>query len=356
MRWRLLVPAIALGLAVCGWAQNDSEPVKILPLDINKGMWEVKIHTTITDRDFSSQNAAVAPLFQAMTSQQRDTALAQLRADEAKQSESLRKGSDQTSKLCPLNQGFEAANGTNGGTCTREVNSTDRELDMHFTCTTSTGAQGYEQITKFQRIDAENFSGSIRIMTHVDILGTLTKTFTGKWITDSCSGPPAGNAAKNGLHPKGPAAVADEDPNRVVAMIDGKEIVARDAWNLLKTTAPGVRISYAGGLPALLERIYLQRAIAREALELHLDRQQPWRDKLSKTKMDDLQVVQNYAGDPNIPPAVWATWVNDQQHILWQAYFDQPPTPEGKQALMSQEKEKYRITVKDADFFSNAGK
>jgi hypothetical protein len=59
--------------------------------------------------------------------------------------------------------------------------------------------------------------------------GTITKTLTGKWISDSCSSPPAGYAAKNGLHPKGPKEVAEQAPNRVVAVIDGKQIVAQQA-------------------------------------------------------------------------------------------------------------------------------
>jgi hypothetical protein len=95
----------------------------------------------------------------------------------------------------------------------------------------------------------------------------------------------------------------------------------------------------------------MQQAIAGDALKLHLDRQQPWKDQLNTTKLNDLQHVQNYQGDPNVPPEVWARWVDDQHHILWNAYFSQASTKEEKQALMNREKEKYKIAVQDRDFF-----
>lgn len=223
---------------------------------------------------------------------------------------------------------------------------------MHITCKAADGTQGYEQISKFRRIDAENFQGTLQLITHVGILGTVTKTFTGKWISDSCSGPPAGYAAKNGLHPKGPKDVAEQDPNRIVAVIDGKQITAQQAWNMIKKVPPPTRSVYESRLPHLMHELYMQNAIAEEAVKLHLDRQAPWKDLLYRTKLDDIQGVQNYAGDPNIPPEVWARWVDDQQHILWKAYFNQPSTDEEKQALMKREQEKYKITVQDPDFFN----
>jgi hypothetical protein len=35
-------------------------------------------------------------------------------------------------------------------------------------------------------------------------------------------------------HPKGPSDVARDDPNRIVAVFDGKELTAQQAWNMLK--------------------------------------------------------------------------------------------------------------------------
>jgi hypothetical protein len=121
---------------------------------------------------------------------------------------------------------------------------------------------------------------------------------------------------------------------------------------MMKKVSPAAPSGYDGRLPHLLHQVHMQKAIAEEAAKPHLDRQAPWKDQFNKTKMDDIQSVQNHAGDPNIPPEVWAHWVNFQQLILWNAYFSQPPTKEKKQALMNREQDKYKITVKDPDFFN----
>jgi hypothetical protein len=44
--------------------------------------------------------------------------------------------------------------------------------------------------------------------------------------------------------------------------------------------------------------------------------------------------------------------VDDPQHILWKAYFNQPSTNEEKQALVKREQEKYKSTVQDPDFIN----
>jgi hypothetical protein len=46
--------------------------------------------------------------------------------------------------------------------------------------------------------------------------------------------------------------------------------------------------------------------------------------------------------------------VDDQQHILCHAYFSQGATKEENDALLAKEKAKYKITVKDPDFFAGA--
>jgi len=334
-------------------AQNGSESPKIVPLDLKLGLWEVRVHTSTTDLDYSAGEAAVEQLYKNYTPEQRAKGMADLRAEEMKTAEKQKWGSDGKARYCPLKQDFESTSEAGGGSgCSRAVSSTGQELNMHIMCKAADGKLGYEQIAKFERIDAENLQGTIQMITRVAILGTITRSFTGKWISDSCSGPQAGYAAKNGLHPKGPGAVADENPNRIVALINGKEITAREAWNMIKKVLPATRTAYDGRLPHLLHQVYMQNAVAEEAVKLHLDRQAPWKALLDKTKMDDIQGVQNYAGDPNVPPEVWAHWVDDQQHILWNAYFSQPSTKEEKQALMKREQDRYQITVKDPDFFN----
>jgi hypothetical protein len=54
-------------------------------------------------------------------------------------------------------------------------------------------------------------------------------------------GPPAGYAAKNRSHPKGPKDAAEQDPNFIVAMIDGKQMTARQAWNMIQKVSPAAR-------------------------------------------------------------------------------------------------------------------
>jgi len=121
---------------------------------------------------------------------------------------------------------------------------------------------------------------------------------------------------------------------------------------MIQKVPPATRCGYESRLPHLLHPLYLRNAIAGEAVKPHLDRQAPWSDLLYKTKLNDLPGVQNYAGDPNIPPEVWARWVDDPQHILWKAYFNQPSTNEEKQALVKREQEKYKSTVQDPDFIN----
>jgi hypothetical protein len=48
--------------------------------------------------------------------------------------------------------------------------------------------------------------------------------------------------------------------------------------------------------------------------------------------------------------------VDDQQHILYNAYFSQSTNKAENDALLKQEQAKHKITVKDPDFFGGAAK
>lgn len=364
LRRKLLIPfsAIVLGASLLLPAEIDSGrtfaqstgDTKIVPLDLKPGLWEVKIHISTTDVSYESSKKSMEQLTQNYTPEQRKKAMADFEADERKAIEKRRAGSDSKAKHCPLKQDFLSHIEQSGPNCSRQVSSTGQASSLRVACKNTDGTPGWVQTNTFKRVDAENFQGSVEVVSHNPTIGTITQTFVGKWISDSCSGPPAGYAAKNGLHPKGPENVARDDPNRIVAVFDGKDMTAQQAWNMLKKVQPAVRNSYQGGLTALLERVYLQNAIADEAVKLHLDKQEPWKSKLAKTKMNDLQHVQNYAGDPNIPPEVMAHWIDDQQHILYNAYLSQGATQADKDALLAKAKAKYKITVKDPDFFAGA--
>jgi|GEM_PF-3428178 hypothetical protein len=51
-----------------------------------------------------------------------------------------------------------------------------------------------------------------------------------------------------------------------------------------------------------------------------------------------------------------AGWVDDQQHLLYKAYFSQGATQAENDAHLARENAKYKITVKDPDFFAGAAK
>jgi hypothetical protein len=149
--------------------------------------------------------------------------------------------------------------------------------------------------------------------------------------------------------PKGPEAVAAQDASRVIGVIDGKQITAEHAMNLLKQVAPQ-RERYASRLPALLQQVYMQEQIAREATELHLDKQSPWKEQLATAH----RALEQWRPGPggNILVKLQADWQINRTRILWNAYFSQSPTPEEKQALLKQKREQYKIQVQDQDFFS----
>ena len=363
-RLKLLLPmfAIAFGasLLLPGeiesshiFAQTASDP-KIVPLDLKPGLWELHIRTSNTEVSYAASRKAMEEMTKTYTPEQRKKAMADYDVQELKAIADRKKGSDRKSNHCPLKQDFVSKVEANGPNCAKQVSSTGQAFNMRVTCKAADGTLGYVQTNTFKRVDAENFQGTVEVASHVPAIGTITETFDGKWISDSCSGPPAGYAAKNGLHPKGPSNVARDDPNRIVAVFDGKQMTAQQAWNMLKKVQPAVRDSYKSGLTGLLERLYLQNAVAEDATKLHLDKQQPWKDQLAKAKLNDLQRVQNYANDPNIPPEVMAQWLDDQQHILYKAYFSQGATKEENDALLAKEKAKYKITVKDPDFFGGS--
>jgi Protein of unknown function (DUF3617) len=347
--------ALEIGLPAHTWAQSAAD-TKIVALDLKPGLWEFKIHTSNTDVSYATSKAAMEQLTKNYTPEQRAKMMADYDAQELKAIADRKKGSDRKSNHCPLKQDFVSKVEATGSSCAKQISSTGQAFTMRVTCKNADGTPGFAQTNTFKRVDAENFQGTVEVVSHNPTIGTITETFAGKWISDSCSGPPAGYAAKNGLHPKGPSDVARDDPNRIVAVFDGKPMTAQQAWNMLKKVQPAVRDSYKSGLTGLLERLYLQNAVANDAQKLHLDKQQPWKDKLSKAKMNDLQHAQNYAGDPNIPPEVMAQWTDEQQHILYNAYFSQGATKADNDALLAKEKAKYKITVKDPDFFAGAAK
>jgi len=103
---------------------------------------------------------------------------------------------------------------------------------------------------------------------------------------------PAGSSSSSGsssqLKARGPEAVAETDPNRVVATIGGKQVSAKQALDMLKSLPPADRKNYEGKLPAVLQQLYMFDQISNEATKLGLDQQDPWKEQLQLARANIL--------------------------------------------------------------------
>jgi DNA-binding beta-propeller fold protein YncE len=160
--------------------------------------------------------------------------------------------------------------------------------------------------------------------------------------------PPSATALAQ-TKPKGPEAVAQWQPDLVVAVIDGKQITARQASGIIAAAGPVARQQYQSRLPELLQQLYMESQITQEAVGLHLDRTSPWKEQLASAH-HDIFPLEIGPGQPT-PPNLQAAWTNARQRILWNAYFGQAAAGQARQALLTQKKDRYKIQVQDANFF-----
>jgi foldase protein PrsA len=120
----------------------------------------------------------------------------------------------------------------------------------------------------------------------------------------------SGGASTGGLKVRGPEAVAQQDPNRVVATINGKQITAQQAVNMLKMVPDDQRRSVPN-LANLLERVYMMDQFANQAEKLKLDQQSPWKERL---ELDRTQLLaQAYMTQMGTNPTM-ASGVDPQQY------------------------------------------
>jgi peptidyl-prolyl cis-trans isomerase C len=100
--------------------------------------------------------------------------------------------------------------------------------------------------------------------------------------------PPAGTsqtpATPGQLKTRGAEAIAQQDPNKIVATINGHQITARQAMDLLKQVPDEQRRASQNGsqnnLAPLLQNLYMVDQFAGEAAKLKLDSQSPWKEQL----------------------------------------------------------------------------
>ena len=179
-------------------------------------------------------------------------------------------------------------------------------------------------------------------------------TFAAGRLDDRQAAPAAAQQEK----PKGPEAVARQDPNRIVAIIDGNQLTAQQAMNLLSWFGVDTRMlrQHQAELPRIVQAFFMQHYIADQAMKLHLDDKSPWKEQLQRARMVIIENHANYAHAPEsaLPQALQAQWHSAREQILWKAYFNHPTTKEEREALLQQEREKYKIHVQDPDFFSGA--
>ncbi len=84
----------------------------------------------------------------------------------------------------------------------------------------------------------------------------------------------------SGLQPRGPEAVAKVDPNKIVATINGKQITAKEAADLISSLPAQDRKRYEGNLAQLVQQIFTEDQIAAEALKQNLDQKPPYKQQL----------------------------------------------------------------------------
>jgi peptidyl-prolyl cis-trans isomerase C len=87
----------------------------------------------------------------------------------------------------------------------------------------------------------------------------------------------------SGLKVRGPEVVSQRDPNRIVAIINGEKITARDAAHMLTYLPPDRRKqceTAPGGLAQCVQDVYLTLDFAKQAEKLHLDEAPQYKDQL----------------------------------------------------------------------------
>ena len=98
------------------------------------------------------------------------------------------------------------------------------------------------------------------------------------------SGSQTATSGTSQLKPRGPEAVAKQEPNKVVAVINGKQVTAREAANLLKAIPPDQLKRYETNLPSVVQQIYMSQDLAQQAVKMNLDQQSPVKEQLELSR------------------------------------------------------------------------
>lgn len=109
--------------------------------------------------------------------------------------------------------------------------------------------------------------------------GTSTAPKTPASSATSTAPTPNTSSSTPGLLPRGPEAVAKEQPNKVVATINGRPVTAKEAADLLASVPQNDRKRF-GTLESLLQQIYMEDQIAADAMKENLDQKSPYKEQL----------------------------------------------------------------------------
>lgn len=131
---------------------------------------------------------------------------------------------------------------------------------------------------------------------------------------------PASPAASEQLKARGPEAVAQHDPNKVVATIDGKPITAKQAAGLLKALPPEQLKRLESNLPNVVQQLYMTQQLAQQALKENLDKQSPWKEQIELSR--DNVLTQAYLANKSNSAASTPTADPRQYYDAHQAEFD----------------------------------
>ncbi len=141
------------------------------------------------------------------------------------------------------------------------------------------------------------------------------------------SGQAQSNSSSTQLKPRGPENVAQQEPNRVVAVIDGKQITAKQAADLLTRLQPEQRKQLETNLPVALERIYMEQQFAQQAAKLNLDQQSPYKEELQNAHQQILaqaymrKLGENGVGTAGDPKQYYDTHPADFENVKLSGIF-----------------------------------
>jgi hypothetical protein len=379
--------ALCLGLATSlylpcpGYSQSmnvdpaDVDAGKVQPLDLKPGCWQVRIESLAWVAPIPQQMTPdqVSQMEKAMPPEQLTEFKAVLKAlqegtlkvgngtaenGQKVLSVSVSGGQQMACTASPFSVNGLEAYGSKTQKCERSVEESGGVRRIHVLCR---GSEGVPQLlVDYQRIGEGYFIGT-RVGT-VDIWPTIV-SFAGKWMSESATHLPLSPPPTDldGKRPLGPLAVASVDGFRVVAMAEGKQIIAWIANNMLRCQSARMLKAYGPNPWNQFQQVYLHWSVANDAMNMMMGVQEPWKSQLAAEGLMNLtpQTVRfsNWAwgnvfseSNGNLAPDT-IKLEDARERILWDAYFSRAKSEAEKQEMLRQVEKKYKVTLVDADFF-----